>query len=384
MSAFSAAVLALSPQAYYRLGEAAGTNVADSSGNGRNGTIQHPANTIQGVPGLVIGDSDTAYQWTTTPGNISLPTFPGSAPPVAFTVIMLMKSANWTPIQLPFCYWNNGYGARSGHPAVTNLNKNNPQSQGTVYTDTSTTLNANQAYFLAFQCLATGQYTSVNGNPWVKVNNQGVPGGPSFHQWAINAVTPASGAFSVTNALAAVVDEIAIFPSALTQSQILELAFLAGYAAGGTITLDATAAIRLRSVQGLNAGAVIGQQRSATLEATAMILGQGIASLPAFGVIGAGLPYFMNASATLTAPAGPVNIGATATIGVPSTNVSLSATATIATIATVGPLVNLDASATIVGLTADPWADLYLQIEPLFLDCDAELANREFPPSGIK
>lgn len=381
MSAFSAAVLALTPQAYYRLGEAAGTVVADSSGNARNGTIVNPANTIQGVPGLVVGDSDTAYQWITTPGNITLPTFPGSAPPVAFTIIMLIKSANYTPIQLPFCYWNNGYGTRSGHPAVTNLNKNNPQSQGTTYVDATTTLVNNQAYFLAFQCTAIGQFTSVNGNPWVKVNNQGVPGGPSFKQWAINAVKPANGAFPVTNALAAIVDEIAIFPVALTQSQVLELAFLAGYAAGGVVSLGATAAIRLHASLSLNAGAVIGQQRFNTLDATATVLGQGTQGLRATALVGAGLPYFMDATAAIAAPAGPLLLNAAATIGVPSTEVDLDATATIAD---VGPLVNLDATASIAGLTADPWADLYLKIEPLFLDCDAELANREFPPSGIK
>lgn len=55
---YSAEVLADSPLAYYRLGEASGTTITDSSGNSRNGTWT--ATPTQGVDGLILGDADDA------------------------------------------------------------------------------------------------------------------------------------------------------------------------------------------------------------------------------------------------------------------------------------------------------------------------------------
>jgi hypothetical protein len=63
-SAYSAAVLADSPLAYYRLGEASGTTMTDSSGNSRNGT--YAGSPTLGAPGLVTGDSDTAVTFNGT------------------------------------------------------------------------------------------------------------------------------------------------------------------------------------------------------------------------------------------------------------------------------------------------------------------------------
>ena len=57
-SGYSAGVLANSPVGYYRLDEASGTTMVDSSGNARNGVYTGPP--TFGVPGLITGDSDTA------------------------------------------------------------------------------------------------------------------------------------------------------------------------------------------------------------------------------------------------------------------------------------------------------------------------------------
>src|SRR4051812_1334419 len=58
LSYYSSAVLALSPIAYYRLGESSGTTAADSSGNGLNGTYN--GGVTLGQPGGIFGDPDTA------------------------------------------------------------------------------------------------------------------------------------------------------------------------------------------------------------------------------------------------------------------------------------------------------------------------------------
>jgi len=55
---YASEVLADSPLAYYRLGEASGTTMGDSSGNGRDGAYNNPP--VLGAAGLLVGDSNTA------------------------------------------------------------------------------------------------------------------------------------------------------------------------------------------------------------------------------------------------------------------------------------------------------------------------------------
>lgn len=59
---YSGEVLADSPLAYWRLGEASGTTMADSSGNGRTGT--YSGTYTLGATGLVTGDTDTCVDFT--------------------------------------------------------------------------------------------------------------------------------------------------------------------------------------------------------------------------------------------------------------------------------------------------------------------------------
>lgn len=56
---WASAVAALSPRAWYRLGESSGSTMADSSGNGHNGSYTSAAVLTYGVAGAV-GDADTA------------------------------------------------------------------------------------------------------------------------------------------------------------------------------------------------------------------------------------------------------------------------------------------------------------------------------------
>lgn len=64
---YAAAVAADSPAAWYRLGDASGTTMTDSSGSSRNGTY---ANVTLGTAGLVTGDANTAatFNGTTSTG----------------------------------------------------------------------------------------------------------------------------------------------------------------------------------------------------------------------------------------------------------------------------------------------------------------------------
>ncbi len=69
---YASTVLADSPSAYWRLGEASGVNAADATGNGKTGTYEN-APTL-GVTGLLTGDSDTAVTLNGTTQDILVPT----------------------------------------------------------------------------------------------------------------------------------------------------------------------------------------------------------------------------------------------------------------------------------------------------------------------
>jgi hypothetical protein len=67
---YSAAVLADSPLAYWRLGDASGTACVDSSGNGRDGT--YAGSPTLGTTGLLTGDSDTAVTFDGTNDKVDI------------------------------------------------------------------------------------------------------------------------------------------------------------------------------------------------------------------------------------------------------------------------------------------------------------------------
>lgn len=69
MSVYSALILAASPQAYYRLGEASGNIAHDSSGNGYNATV---SGATLSQTGAIAGDSDTSMLFTAS-GGLTLP-----------------------------------------------------------------------------------------------------------------------------------------------------------------------------------------------------------------------------------------------------------------------------------------------------------------------
>lgn len=63
-NAYGGAVLADSPLAWWRLGDASGTTMTDASGNSRNGTYYNSP--ILGAAGLVANDPDTAVTFNGT------------------------------------------------------------------------------------------------------------------------------------------------------------------------------------------------------------------------------------------------------------------------------------------------------------------------------
>jgi subtilisin family serine protease len=70
-SEYAAAVLADSPIAYWRLGEASGTTAMDVTGTGHNATYRNSP--ILGVPGLIDADPDTAVSFDGTDDRVGVP-----------------------------------------------------------------------------------------------------------------------------------------------------------------------------------------------------------------------------------------------------------------------------------------------------------------------
>ena len=68
---YTTVVLADSPIAYWRLGEASGTTAVDSSGHGRNGA--YSGGVTKGVAGALAYDSNTAARFDGSIGLVSVP-----------------------------------------------------------------------------------------------------------------------------------------------------------------------------------------------------------------------------------------------------------------------------------------------------------------------
>jgi hypothetical protein len=80
---YSQAVLADSPLAYWRLGEASGTSAADASGNNRTGSYLNTP--TLGAPGALSGDANTAVGFDGTNEYVNVP-YSAALNPAAFTV----------------------------------------------------------------------------------------------------------------------------------------------------------------------------------------------------------------------------------------------------------------------------------------------------------
>jgi hypothetical protein len=95
---YSAEVLADSPLAYYRLGDASGTTMTDSSGNGRHGTYFNSP--TLGATGLLLGDSDTAVELSGSLQYMSVPDDNAYDGLSAFTITARIKLTSVTGVRM--------------------------------------------------------------------------------------------------------------------------------------------------------------------------------------------------------------------------------------------------------------------------------------------
>lgn len=135
-SSYAAAVLADAPLWYARLGEASGTTMVDSSGNGHNGTY---SNVTLGTAGLVTGDSNTAATFNAVSSECNVPNGSWMNTP-SVTYECIIKSSHLSAYHVFMCRDSNT--TRGGMFRTTPSGKLEMEirnNSGTLYTVTGTT-----------------------------------------------------------------------------------------------------------------------------------------------------------------------------------------------------------------------------------------------------
>jgi len=280
MSAYSAAILALDPTEYYRLDETSGTTMVDSSGNGRNGT--YPASGVTyGIPGAIENDTDTAISIAGSSTGVKGAAFTSS--PTTYSVVFWFKVASLTG--------NTGTTVESSEYTVTFTNPTRVQSGLMALTFASNTELAMKIPTGSTQFAYTVPDTNWHQMAVVIVNNG--PGssvtfyadgvetasytgifGPNGSEQSSQQIVAGSNNFNGS------LDEIAIFPFALSHTQITTL-FNDGTSSIGTLTSSGAAHLVERAT--LTAAGAADIVKSSTMTANGAAAIRGLGSITASG-----------------------------------------------------------------------------------------------------
>jgi outer membrane protein assembly factor BamB len=214
---YSATVLAAGPLAYYRLDDT-GSTAVDSSPNGLNGTLGKT--TGKGVPGLLATSSDTAMSFPGTKnGVISVPVAPLLQVAAQVSLECLFRSAGTAP-QAATVIFAYGSDVRSAPYDVfiknAKLNARFTLSSGQLTVTAPAALQANTTYDVVATFDGTTGRLYVNGVQVKATALAGtIAGYDGTHGLAIgDDAGLADAAFNGT------IDEVAIYPNALTANDV--------------------------------------------------------------------------------------------------------------------------------------------------------------------
>ena len=209
-SPYPSAVLSDHPSGYWRLGEASGPTAADSSGNGLNATYASSGVTY-GVPGALSGDSDTAVSVSNTQvASRSATGLPGG--PSARTVEFWMKGA-----------WSAGssllsYGQGCGSNGAGGVFSLSVQGSNVVFGD-----GCNNPSIGGPHTLQDGNWHQVaatyDGTNTVVIFFDGQQAGSMTVAQENTDTSGASLQIAPSN-FSGSIDEVAIYPSALSTAKI--------------------------------------------------------------------------------------------------------------------------------------------------------------------
>lgn len=213
---YSAEVLADSPLFYGRLGEASGTTMNDSSGNGRNGS--HVSSPTLGATGLLVGDADTAVTYSS--GKYSEVTSATWMDAASFTIEALIKPTGVSGTQTIASRYDGGdSGSFTVSSWTLRLDGNKLACYifaGTTFgaATQSTTLTAGTTYHVAATYDGTTITVYVNGTSVGTATRTGM-NSPVTRNLRISR----SGN-SATEPFAGTIDEVAYYGSTLSGARI--------------------------------------------------------------------------------------------------------------------------------------------------------------------
>ena len=236
-TAYANAVLADSPYLYYRLGEASGTTVADSSGNARNGTYAGGF-TLAQAGDTDGGNSDTAVLLDGTSGYLTTPTsaesFGTNMAHCSFEFVFKTASGYSAAGELAGVY--NGSGGQDNFHITLNENAtggaapneirfyvgNDDADYNAVYFTDATVFDGNYHHLV---------YVNVSGTMTAYVDGVAqmtqasaagtvTPFVTLSHPFYIGAQNNGNNGAGQAPFAAATIDEVAFYPVALTAQQV--------------------------------------------------------------------------------------------------------------------------------------------------------------------
>jgi hypothetical protein len=217
-------VLADTPVAYWRLGELAGTSANDETGNGHIGTYTGSA-LVQGQPSALLNDTNAAVKFTGASGNyVDIPDASalnfgtGSFTAECWLLVPATQFGNYgVPIGKSdgttgwraFILANGGLGLCWG-------------TNGNFFTDSYTINNSAPRPYQQSPgrwAYCVWGYDAVAGNVFYNINGVTVTAAQTAHNVSNAAVHLLIGSWS-TDLFAGLLDEVAIYPYALTSAQM--------------------------------------------------------------------------------------------------------------------------------------------------------------------
>ena len=213
--AYRANVLADTPLTYYRLGDAVGSGTAaDSSGNGRTGTVN--GGVTFGEAGLLAGDTDTAALFDGSTGYVALPTtgLPTGAQPWTLEAWISASSFGGGGARGTIL----GFGTYANDSMATLQVYNNGTSTQLVLSCYSADIAATAALSLNTTYHVVGTYDGVSTRLYV---NGALAASGTFALTIANAFANiGAGNSPATDLFAGIVDEAAIYTYALSADRI--------------------------------------------------------------------------------------------------------------------------------------------------------------------
>jgi Concanavalin A-like lectin/glucanases superfamily/Fibronectin type III domain len=225
---YSGTILGDGAAAYWRLGEAFGTSATDASGSGNAGT--YTGGFTQGQPGGVLGDPDPACALDGATGFVAVPNAPALRQTGALTLEAWVKFASTSGIQIIV---NKGDGQTASGSAYeiawipgTGLGFQTFIGNSRSDADLNFTPTIGQWYDLVGTRSATGQLSFyVNGSLVATGNDSGAALNDVAAGVGLGASGDGAGRLPVNGTL----DEVAIYPVALSGTQVSGHYHAAGY-----------------------------------------------------------------------------------------------------------------------------------------------------------